>query len=84
MASRSIGGAVQGVARTVEQLRRAACWTQRKTPDPRLPSGETRFKVLLGRNVKTDFDALLPVLDDDCFRTELDNFVAERQQMFLS
>ena len=60
----------------------AACWIQRTTPDPRLPSGGTPFRILFGRDARTNLDALTPVLDDDSFRSGLDNFVAERQQTF--
>ncbi|CAN0536991.1 unnamed protein product, partial [Scytosiphon promiscuus] len=57
-----------------------ACWTQRTTPDPRLPSGDTPFQVLFGRDVRTTLGTPTPVLDGDSFRTGLDNFVAERHQ----
>ena len=62
---------------------RAACWIQRTTPDPCLPSGGTPFRILFGRDARTNLDALTPTLDGDGFRTGLDNFVAEKQQTFL-
>ena len=54
----------------------AACWVQRKTPDSRLISRGTPFRIL------TNIDGLHPVLDGDSFRTGHENFVAERQQTF--
>ena len=57
----------------------AACWTQRTTPDTRLPSGGTPFRILFGCDARMSLDALTPVLDGDSFRTGLDTFVAERQ-----
>ena len=61
----------------------AACWIQRTTPDPRLPSGGTPFRILFGRDARSNLDALTPALDGKAFRTGLDNFVAENQQSFL-
>ena len=62
---------------------RAACGIQRTTPDPGLPLGGTPFKILFGRDARTNLDALTLALDGDNFRTGLDNFVAERHQTFM-
>ena len=61
---------------------RTACWIQRTTPDPCLPSGGTPFRILFGRDAHTNLDALTPALDDG-FRTGMDNFVADKHQTFL-
>ena len=61
----------------------AACWIQRTTPNPRLPSSGTPFRILFGRDARSNLDALTPTLDGDTFRTGLDNFMAEKQQTFL-
>ena len=43
----------------------AACWIQRTTPNPRLPSSGTPFRILFGRDARSNLDALTPALDDD-------------------
>ena len=39
--------------------------------------------ILFGRHARTNLDALASALDGDGFRIGLDNFVTEKQQMFL-
>ena len=73
----------KGWPRRWDEYVEAACWIQRKTPDPCLPSGGMPFQILFGRDARTNLDARTPVLDGDSFRTGLDNFVAKRQQSFL-
>lgn len=57
-----------------------ACWIQQTTPDPHLPLGATPFRVLFGRDIRPNLDALTPKSDGDDFRTGLDSFLAEKQQ----
>ena len=62
---------------------RASCWIQRTTPDPRLPSGGTPFRILFGRDSRSNLDALTPAMDGDPFCTALDASVAGKQPTFL-
>ena len=55
---------------------------QLTTPDLCIPSGGTPFRILFGRDARTNLDALTPVLDGHSFFTGLNNFVAEKQQTF--
>ena len=59
-----------------------ACWIQRVTPDPSLPSSPTPFRLLLGRDARTQLDSITPVVDGVEYKGGLDAFVADKQQAF--
>ena len=50
---------------------------------PGLPLRGTTFRIMFGPDARKNLDALTPALDGDGFCTGLDNFVAEKHQMFL-
>jgi len=59
-----------------------ACWIQRVTPDPSLPSSPTPFRLLFGRDARTQLDSITPVVDGVEYKGGLDAFVADKQQAF--
>ena len=60
-----------------------ACWVQRVTPDPALPANMTPFRVLFGRDARTQIDAMTLSIDGAEFRGGLDSVVADRHQAFV-
>ena len=61
----------------------SACWIQRVTPDPALPSNATYFRVLFDRDTRTQIDKMTLSLDGSDFRGGLDSFVADKYQAFV-
>lgn len=59
------------------------CWIQRVTPDLRLPSNPTKFRLLFGRDARTQLDRATPVINGaDHSSGGSDSFVAGKQQAF--
>ena len=81
VASGSIVGPLQVLASVVDKHALPTCWIQCVTPDPRLPSNQTPFRLLLGRDARTQLDSIMPVIDGAEYRG-LDAFVADKQQTF--
>ena len=59
-----------------------ACWIQRVTSDPSLPSSPTPFRLLFGRDARTQLDSIVPVVDGVEYQGGLHAFVADQQQAF--
>ncbi|CAM9973671.1 unnamed protein product [Choristocarpus tenellus] len=59
-----------------------ACWAQRTTPDLSDPLNPTSFRVLFGRDPRTQLDAVIPKLDGDVDVGGLDSFIEQRRQNF--
>ena len=59
-----------------------ARWLQSTTPLPRLPGSPTPFKLLFGRDVRSQIDAVTPELDGSDFLQHggIHNFVADRKE----
>ncbi|CAM9983111.1 unnamed protein product, partial [Choristocarpus tenellus] len=54
----------------------------RTTPDPSDPLNPTPFRVLFGRDPRTQLDAVIPKLDGDVEVGGLDSFIEQRRQNF--
>ena len=55
-----------------------ACWIQRVTPDPALPSNATPFRVFVGRDARTQMDKMTFSLNGSEFRGGLGSVVADK------
>ncbi|CAM9280224.1 unnamed protein product, partial [Choristocarpus tenellus] len=59
-----------------------AFWAQRTTPDPYDPPNPIPFRVLFGRDPRTQLEALIPKLDGDVEVGGLDSSIEQRRQNF--
>ena len=56
-----------------------ALWLHRTTPDPRLPSKATPFRLLFGRDCRTQMDATSPSPDNEGI-VGLHNLIADKSE----
>ena len=84
-----LGGWLQGVLAELcskwssrwDSFVQPALWLHRTTPDPRLPGSPTPFRLLFGRNVRTQIEAVSPELDgSDLMDTGLHSLIANKQE----
>ena len=55
---------------------------QRVSPDPSLPAKTTLFRLLFGRDARTQLEPISPTIDGVEYRRGLDAFVADEHQAF--